>query len=86
MILTTTERVEGKTITDYIWLVSATYPFSIQGTDKMMCKRIKEVNKYLQERLSTEAEEIGADAVVGITYSPLESGIHIVLGTAVKLS
>jgi len=73
MIMTTTPTVEGKTITQYLGLVH-----SMPGHNPAYC-----INT-----ITDRAQELGADAVVGVAVVASGEGgspRYVAVGTAVKL-
>ena len=85
MILTTTENIAGRSISAYLGLVSAATIAALPGGSKMMMRGMKKQTDEVSALLTSEAESLGADAVVGIKYAAL-GGNHVLLGTAVKLA
>jgi len=104
MLLITTETIKGREITEVLGLVRGnTIRARHMGRDIMAGLRnivggeIKEYTRMLSqarnqavERMAKEAEELGADAVIGMrfTTSQTMSGAAEILayGTAVKLA
>ena len=84
MILTTTDSVQGKNITEYLGLVSAATAVMVTGSHKMMTNTMCIHAQNLQDELGRKAAEMGADAVVGIKYAAV-GGNHFLIGTAVKI-
>ena len=103
MIITTTNTVEGKDIEEYLGLVTGEAimgtnifrDFMAKITD-VLGKRSKSYEKKLQEareiaikEMQEEAQEKGANALVGIdlSYQVLDSDMLMVtaIGTAVKI-
>ena len=106
MILTTTESVEGKRITQYLGIVAGQ---AVMGTNVVRDffadirdivggrsgsyeKELDKAKRLALDDLASEAEDLGADAVVGVDldYEFLGSGERSMLmvsanGTAVKL-
>lgn len=85
MILSTTDTIQGREIAEYLGIVSA-FGFLFGGNTRMktvqnlFSKDMTEV----KEKLISAASETGADAVVGIRFSFVDSHIYVT-GTAVKL-
>jgi len=70
MILTTTSTVEGKTVSEYLGVVTG------KGVDLE--------SKDFEQAMREAAEKMGADAIVGIQFS-FDDGYVCTIGTAVKL-
>jgi len=85
MILTTTDHIEGRTISAYLGLVSSASIAVLPGGAKMMARAMKKQTEEVSSQIASEAADLGADAVVGIKYATL-GGNHVLLGTAVKLA
>lgn len=102
MFLTNTNNIEGKTF-DCLGLVSASSVHAknigrdfmaglknmVGGELKGYTEMVDESKKSATEKLKTEAENLGADAVINIRYtvSSLSQGSAVVIiasGTAVK--
>lgn len=102
MIVTTTSSVEGRPVKEYLGVVSgeAVMTHSLSDIGAAMrnlgnrrshiSERILfEASQLALEKLAKRAQELGADAVVGISidYEDTENGaMAIAYGTAVKLS
>jgi uncharacterized protein YbjQ (UPF0145 family) len=81
MILTTTNKIEGKTVTKYLGIVSSTTYSSNHATKDMSFKDMFKQEKYTQayekgleeakesafQKLKTNAEGLKANAVIGIS-------------------
>lgn len=93
MILTTTNRIEGKEITEYLGLVYGTHIYLVGGLigggmgnqEKLFGAAYSDA----VEKMVHRAAQMGADAIVGIqvNYSSpgnVNSMIVVVTGTAVK--
>ena len=78
MIITTTLSVEGRTVSEYLGIVSAAQVMVMPGGNKGV-QRGWQAGVLLQQ-----AASLGADAVVGVSYTPF--GMNIcATGTAVRL-
>lgn len=87
--ITTTPSLEGKTITEYLGIVSGCGIYMLPGGNKMIqagwSGGVQEALLNMQE----QANELSADAVVGLTVNAYKSGGYDYVqttGTAVKLS
>ena len=103
MILLNIENVPGKEISEALGLVKGSVVQSkhigrdfmagmktiVGGEIKGYTEMIEEARKIATERMITEAENLGADAIIGVKYgsSAVMQGASEVLayGTAVKL-
>ena len=94
MIVTTTNEIYGKTITEYLGVVfGEVVDFAYTGWSfQQLCEKYEE--KMVQEKykalyvMKTNAEKIGANAIVGVSFSfDRDSRILSVsaTGTAVKI-
>lgn len=84
MIITTTDHIEGKTITEYLGIVCAANMVAFPGGSKMVNRGwhngVNEVLPLLEE----DAKALGADAVVRVQFTI--TGMNLcATGTAVKL-
>tara|TARA_B110000438_G_scaffold42897_1_gene42801 strand:+ start:1731 stop:2045 length:315 start_codon:yes stop_codon:yes gene_type:complete len=104
MIITTQEKVENRNITELLGVVSGQSIRArhigkdiIAGLRNLVGGEIKEYSKLMAEsreqamdRMKSQAEELNADAIVGIrfTTSMLQAGASeiFIYGTAVRLS
>jgi len=104
MIITTQEKVENRNITELLGVVSGQSIRArhigkdiIAGLRNIVGGEIKEYSKLMAEsreqamdRMKSQAEELNADAIVGIrfTTSMLQAGASeiFIYGTAVRLS
>ena len=104
MIITTQEKVENRNITELLGVVSGQSIRErhigkdiIAGLRNIVGGEIKEYSKLMAEsreqamdRMKSQAEELNADAIVGIrfTTSMLQAGASeiFIYGTAVRLS
>ena len=104
MIITTQEKVENRNITELLGVVSGQSIRArhigkdiIAGLRNLVGGEIKEYSKLMAEsreqamdRMKSQAEELNADAIVGIrfTTSMLQAGASeiFIYGTAVRLA
>ncbi len=84
MIITTTDSIEGHTISEYIGLVSAATVFPTPGGTKWMSKVAANITVDLSEALEKNAAAMHADAVVGLRFA-MQGTSYVATGTAVKL-
>ena len=103
MILVTTDSIVGKEIKEVLGLVKGTTVQSkhigrdfmagmktiVGGEIKGYTEMLSEARGIATERMITEAESLGADAIVGIRYGSSEAvqgaAEMLAYGTAVKL-
>ena len=103
MLLVTTETIEGKNIKEVLGIVQGTIVQSkhigkdimasfktiVGGEIKGYSQMVTEARQKATERMIAQAEELKADAIVGIRYasSSVVQGASeiLVYGTAVKL-
>lgn len=87
MIVTTTPNVEGKQISQYLGIVTQCSIFAVPGGAKMIQRGWRGSFDAAIEELTQQAEQLGADAIVGVIYNAYKSGmvdyLHVT-GTAVK--
>ena len=82
MIITTTLSVEGRTVSEYLGIVSAAQV--MPGGNKGVQRGWQAGVDGATEILLQQAASLGADAVVGVSYTPF--GMNIcATGTAVRL-
>ena len=103
MLLVTTESIEGKNIKEVLGIVQGTIVQSkhigkdimasfktiIGGEIKGYSEMVIEARQKATDRMIKQAEELGADAIIGIRYasSSVVQGASeiLVYGTAVKI-
>ena len=85
MILTTTDTVQGKNVTEYLGIVASVIVTVLPGGNKMMGRGIDLFTQQVQENLEKKATKMGADAVIGLKFAT-QGNNFMLLGTAVKLS
>ena len=87
MIICTTDKVEGKTITETLGLVKGTIVQSkhigrdvmaglktiVGGEIKGYTEMLNEARNTATERMIEEAKQLGADAIVGVRYGTSEA-------------
>ena len=84
MIVTTTLSVEGRTISEYLGIVSAAQVMVMPGGNKGVQRGWQAGVDGVTEILLQQAVSLGADAIVGVRYEPF--GMNIcATGTAVSL-
>lgn len=84
MIITTVDSIEGRTVTEYLGLVSAATVFPTLGGTKMLSNSAITVTNALTEALKKNAAAMKADAVIGLRFV-MQGSTLIATGTAVKL-
>ena len=87
MIVTTTPNVEGKQISQYLGIVTYCQIFAVPGGTKMIQRGWSGAMNLAIDELKQQADELGADAIVGVIYNAYKTGmvdyLHVT-GTAVK--
>lgn len=88
MIVTTTMTVEGKTVSQYLGLVSGCVIMALPGGNKMVQKGWSNAVESATAAAVAQATELGADAIIGVTVNAHKAGVDYmyVSGTAVKLA
>jgi uncharacterized protein YbjQ (UPF0145 family) len=84
MIITTTNTIQGREISEYLGLVSCQSIYTASGIGKFGQKMAGKTTEEVEKALIPAAEAMGADAVVGIQMFPNGNTLFTV-GTAVKL-
>lgn len=85
MIITTTDQVEGKAVSEYLGLVSVVVLAQFPGGAKWMNAALEKQMTEANELLNAKAEALGADAIVGLRHSGIGPN-HVFIGTAVKFA
>lgn len=70
MIITTTLSVEGRTVSEYLGIVSAAQVMVMPGGNKGVQRGWQAGVDGATEILLQQAASLGADAVVGVSYTP----------------
>jgi len=83
MIVTTANCVDGKSVTQYLGIVTGAVVFSLPGGNKAVARGWQTGVSEVTEALISEAEKAGADAIIAVEYIPHGSTLCAV-GTAVK--
>jgi uncharacterized protein YbjQ (UPF0145 family) len=84
MIITTAFNVEGKTVSEYLGVVSAAMVMVLPGGNKGVQRGWQAGVEGTTELLKQQASDLGADAIIATRYEPF--GMNIcATGTAVKL-
>lgn len=84
IIITSTPMLSDYKVLEYCGIVSVV----LNGIGFDAVKVLPPLIKKAEEKLKAEASSLGANAVIGITFSPLEQGASIELiayGTAAKI-
>ncbi|MCD7981924.1 MAG: YbjQ family protein [Clostridiales bacterium] len=85
MLITTTEILQGMEIESYLGLVMARVPDAKTASLKKKYEQsTADLKREVSAALEKAAQEIGADAVIGVRVEP-ETLSSLVIGTAVKL-
>lgn len=84
MIVTTSQLLEGRTISEYLGIVSGALVMVMPGGNKGVMRGWQAGVEGATALLIQEAENMGADAVIAARYEPF--GMNIcATGTAVRL-
>lgn len=75
MIITTTLSVEGRTVSEYLGIVSAAQVMVMPGGNKGVQRGWQAGVDGATEILLQQAASLGADAVVGVSYTPFGMNI-----------
>lgn len=86
MIITTTQTIEGRPITEYLGIIPAVKNPTSALTigNKALMRDWQETLDGINEIFKDRATQMGADAVVAVNYA-LFNGAFYATGTAVKL-
>lgn len=85
MILTTSQNIEGRQISEYLGIVSAAVITALPGGNKATQRGWKAGVDDACKLLEQQAAELGADAVIAVSMQ-LQGMNLCTIGTAVKLS
>jgi len=84
MLVTTSQNIEGKCISEYKGIVSAALVMVLPGGNKGVQRGWQNAVEGVIAILSVQANEHGADAVIAVRFESV-SGSLCATGTAVKL-
>lgn len=85
MILTTSQTIEGRQITEYLGIVSAAQVMVLAAGNKGVQRGWQTSVDATTETMKQQAASLGADAVVAARFEPFGSNI-CATGTAVRLA
>lgn len=85
MILTTSQTIEGRQITEYLGIVSAAQVMVLAAGNKGVQRGWQTGVDATAETMKQQAAGLGADAVVAARFEPFGSNI-CATGTAVRLA
>ena len=85
MILTTSQTIEGRQITEYLGIVSAAQVMVLAAGNKGVQRGWQTGVDGATETMKQQAASLGADAVVAARFEPFGSNI-CATGTAVRLA
>lgn len=89
LIVTTTPNVDGRSISQYLGLVSGTVLALVGIASKGHQKWWDPAIKSAQEFMESQAKDLGADAIVGVKIDMYKTGTAdflYITGTAVNLN
>lgn len=85
MIMTTTDSIYGRPITEYLGVISsAGYVAGAALSEKKLAQNTKMILDKVKVTLEERAAELNADAIIGLRFCT-ESSVLYAIGTAVKL-
>jgi len=84
MIISTAFSIEGKSISEYLGVVSAAQVMVMPGGNKAVQRGWQNGVEGTTEIMKQQAAQLGADAVIAVRYEPFGSNI-CATGTAVRL-
>ena len=84
MIITTAFTVEGKSVREYLGVVSAAMTMVMPAGNKGVQRGWQTGVEGATDLLTKQASDLGADAIIATRYEPFGSNI-CATGTAVKL-
>ncbi len=83
MIITTTQAIEGKVVTEYLGVLSAALVMVMPGGNKGVQRGWQSGVEGANEILTRQAVELGADAIIAVRYDAV--GMQLcATGTAVR--
>ena len=85
MIITTSQYIEGHSISEYLGVVSAAQVMALAAGNKGVQRGWQNGVEGVSTILQQQAEAMGADAIVAARFEPFGSNI-CATGTAVKLN
>ena len=89
MIISTTNSIDGKSVSQYLGLVSGCVIASFAGGAKGTQRGWATAVEGAQKEMVAQAEGLGADAILGVKMDAHKSGVAdylCLMGTAVKLN
>ncbi len=89
MIISTTNTVDGKTVSQYLGIVSGCVIASFAGGAKATQRGWTSAVESAQKEMAAQAGSLGADAILGVKIDAHKSGVAdylCIIGTAVKLN
>lgn len=84
MIISTTDNIEGKKISEYLGLVSSSSFILAGGFPKKVNEKWSEVISKCQAEIVAQAAKMNADAIVGVTMGAFPDTFVYMTGTAIK--
>ncbi len=89
MIISTTNFIDGKTVSQYLGIVSGCVIGAFAGGAKSTQRCWTNAVEGAQKEMAAQATNLGADAILGVKMDAHKSGVAdylCLIGTAVKLS
>lgn len=88
MIISTTNNIDGKSISQYLGIVSGCVMAGFPGGAKAVQRGWTTAVEGAQKEMISQASSMGADAILGVKIDSHKSGVGdyvYITGTAVKL-
>ena len=88
MIISTTNTIDGKAVTNYLGIVTGCVMAGFPGGAKAVQRGWTTAVEGAQKEMVSQASALGADAILGVKIDAHKSGIGdylYITGTAVKL-
>lgn len=88
MIISTTNTIDGKTVSQYLGIVSGCMIVGFAGGAKATQRGWATAMESAQKEMVAQADSLGADAILGVKFDTHKSGVAdylCIIGTAVKL-
>lgn len=89
MIISTTNTLDGKTVLQYLGIVSGCVVAGFPGGAKAVQRSWTTAVEGAQKEMISQATNLGADAILGVKIDAHKSGVAdyvYITGTAVKLN
>lgn len=84
MIISTTDNIEGKKISEYLGIVSSSSYIIAGGFPKKLNEKWSETIAKCQAEITAQAAKMNANAIVGVSMGAFPDTFVYMTGTAVK--